>query len=449
MTPRSPWVWVPALAIVASLAQADFFGDLDTTAPPSRVQANSPITWMGWVQHKTAYGYRTPAPGVNRTQPDLTRFETQLYGQLGWRQGDWSARFAGSLAHDWLPDLQEADLWQGNAFNQEQKDARRWQWQWADSYLGWQSGDAWLKAGYQTLAWGEAESLIVTDVLARRDQRWPGQQDLEDTRLPIPAITLNWAGQLDLVVLRWADTDRLASAYDDFDTLAALRATGAEINQRKAENPYSVAMRWQHSGSGYDLSLMAADVNTYQLSLEAVTLGNQGPEAFTFRPDRRQVIGAGAQWVRGAWLLRTEQAVHHGERLATPNPIEPWAETTQWRNMVGVEYSGFRQLTLTLELGSQYLLDSAEPVAADDWQLSQSARARYTTWNDRLALTTQLIGLPGNEGLVSRLAADWQVSDPLSVGLQWVDYQTWETDQALHPFRNQDAVVLNLRYGFY
>lgn len=449
MTPRSPLVWVPVLATIASLAQADFFGDLDTDATPTRLQSERPIDWMGWVQHKTAYGYRSPEPGVNRTQPDLTRFETQLYGQANWREGDWSARLAGSIAQDWLPDLQEADLWQGDAFNPEQKDARRWQWQWADSYLGWQSGDAWLKAGYQTLAWGEAESLVVTDVLARRDQRWPGQQDLEDTRLPVPALTFNWAGQFDLVVLGGAETDRQASAFDDFDNFAALRATGAEINEREADNPLGYVLRWQHSGSGYDISLMAAEVNTYQPSLKEVTMGNEGPEAFIFRPDRRLVIGAGAQWVQGAWLLRTEQAWHQGEHLATTDPMAPWAESTQWRNMVGLEYSGFRQLTLSLELGSQTLLDSAEPLAVDDWQFSQSARARYTTWNDRLTLTAQLVGLPGNDGLVSRLAADWQVSDPLSVGLQWVDYQAWEEDQMLHPFRNQDAVVLNLRYGFY
>lgn len=430
------------------LAEDDFFGALETQTTEAEPVSPSPVQWLGWVQQKVAYGYRKPEPGPSRDQSALTRLETQLYGQMSASHDAWSLRLAGSLTYDALPDLSEANAWETHEFTNGQAEERRWQAQWADSYLGWQAGNWWLKAGYQTLAWGQAESLIVTDVLARRDQRWPGQQDLEQTRLPVPALTLNWAGKLDVAVLGWAETDLNPAPFDDFDQRAGLRANGIEIRDEGAENPVGIAVRWQQRWPGLDLSWLAADVNAFEATLSDVSYSGAAPETTTFQPERRRVLGLSAQHARGSWLLKTEQAWHQGVQQATDNALEPWVESDEWRAMIGADYSGFRNLTLTLEIGSQMLLDPQADIGDDDIRLSQSARARYTTWNDRLELTAQGVNLPGDAGQVVRLAADWQVSDPFSVGLSVVDYLAQDSDQALYGVRNQDAAILNLRYGF-
>lgn len=435
---------MPGLA----LAEDDFFGALDTQATTTEPVSESPVQWLGWVQQKVAYGYRAPEPGPSRDRAALTRFETQLYGQMSASHEAWSVRLAGSLTYDALPDLSDADAWETHDFTDAQAEERRWQAQWADSYLGWQDGNWWLKAGYQTLAWGQAESLIVTDVLARRDQRWPGQQDLEQTRLPVPALTLNWAGKLDVAVLGWAETDLTPAPFDDFDQRAGLRASGIEIRDEEAENPLGVAVRWQQRWPGLDLTWLAADVNAFEATLSDVSYSGAIPEVATFQPERRRVLGLSAQLARGSWLLKTEQAWHQGVQHATDNALEPWVESDEWRTMIGADYSGFRNLTLTLEVGSQLLLDPPDDIDDGEIRLSQSARARYTTWNDRLELTAQGVNLPGDSGQVVRLAADWQVSDPLSVGLSVVDYLAEESDQALYGVRNQDAAIFTLRYGF-
>jgi hypothetical protein len=435
---------LPGLA----LAEGDFFSALDTDTVPSEPAAASPIQWLGWVQQKTAYGYHAPEPGPSRDEAAFTRVESQVYGQMSSRYDAWSVRLAGSVTYDALPDLSEAGAWETHEFTGEQAEERRWHGQWADSYLGWQEGSLWLKAGYQTLAWGEAESLIVTDVLARRDQRWPGQQDMEQTRLPVPAITLNWAGKLDLAVLGWAETDLRPAPFDDFDQLAGLRASGIDIEQSDADNPVGIALRWQQRWPGFDLTLLAADVNAFEPTLSNVSFEGAVPQTATFTPQRRRVLGANAQLARGSWLLKAEQAWHQGVHHATDNALSAWVESDEWRAMLGADYSGFRNLTLTFELGSQVLLNPDDAIADDELRLSQSVRARYTTWNDRLELTAQGVNLPGESGQVVRLAADWQVSDPLSLGISVVDYLAQDSDQALYPVRNQDAAIVNLRYGF-
>ncbi|WP_028670969.1 DUF1302 family protein [Saccharospirillum impatiens] len=435
---------LPCLA----LAEDDFFSALDTQAEPETPAPPGPVQWLGWAQQKVAYGYRAPEPGPSRDRAALTRVESQLYGQMNARHEAWSMRLAGSVTYDALPDLSDADAWETHNFTDKQAEERRWHGQWADSYVGWQDGNWWLKAGYQTLAWGEAESLIVTDVLARRDQRWPGQQDLEQTRLPVPAITLNWAGKLDLAVLGWAETDLRPAPFDDFDQLAGLRANGIDIRHNDADNPVGVALRWQQRWPGLDLTWIAADVNAFESTLSDVSFNGAVPETATFTPERRRVLGANAQLARGSWLLKTEQGWHQGVRHATNNTLSPWVESDQWRAMLGADYSGFRNLTLTLELGSQLLLNPDAAIEDDEVRLSQSVRARYTTWNNRLELTAQGVNLPGESGQVVRLAADWQVSDPFSMGISLVDYLAQDSDQALYTVRHQDAAILNLRYGF-
>lgn len=442
---------VAVLAFSIPAQAEDFFGEVETDAPAEPV-ADSPIQWLGWLQHKTAYGYRAPDNGASRDQAELTRFETQVYGQATADWSDFRLRLAGSLSHDWLPDLFEADLWTGYAFTDDQADARQWQFHWADSYLDWQHSDLWLRAGYQTLAWGEADSLIVTDVLARRDQRWPGQSDLEHMRLPVPAATLNWAGHLDLAVLGWTGTDRYPAEYDEFDPLIAWRSGPTDIREQNPDQPLGYAARWTGRWPGTDLSLIAADVNDTQTSLTDVTLGMAGGQPFvdrvTFQPQRRQVIGINLQRAFGSWLLKTEQAWHNGVHLASDDPIEPWTDHQQWRGMIATDFTGIGNLTLTGEIGVIHTLDWENTLAVDETRLSQSLRVRWTTWNDQLDLTAQAVNLPGNEGAITRLETDWQANDQLSLNASVVEYWADEEEQDLYAFRDNDAVVFAVRYGF-
>lgn len=439
---------VPLVMAFAMPGQAnDFFGDVDTTAS-APVAPSGPVQFLGWAQHKTAFGYRAPASGFSRDEAALTRFESTLYGQVTGRWGDVSVRAAGSLAHDWLPDAERAGLWSAYEFTAAQANARRWQGFWDDSYVRWQPGDLWLTAGYQTFAWGEAESLTVTDVLAPRDQRWPGQADLETVRLPVPALHMTWRDALELVVLDATAADRLAGPFDEFDALAELRTSGASLSTQTPSQRVGLAARWQQRWSGLDVQVMAASLNAYTPTVRSVTFGGSGPEQVILRPEALTVVGAGAQWVLGSWLWRMEQAWHQGVHLPTEQALAPWESVDEWRSMVGAEYSGWSNLTVSAELGTMRITRNGAAVDADAWRWSQSLRTRWAGWNERLTLTAQAVNLPGNDGLLGRLDAEWKPSDPLTVGVSVVEYHAWDEEQMLHPARHNDAMTLNLRLGF-
>ncbi len=442
-------LWFFALTLAGALpSQADdFFGAVETKASAEPVVDESAWQRRAWLTQTLGYGYRTPAAPVSRDDANLTRVETELYGQWDWREGNWRLRLAGSLIQDWLPDMERVGLWSGYEFTESQARARDWRWQPADSYLSWQSGDWWLKGGYQTLAWGEAETLKVTDVLARRDQRWPGQEDLDNLRLPVPALRINWHNSVDLVLLPEMPTDQRPAAFDEFDPLLALRSNGEpRILTREGEDP-GWALRWQSRQSGWDAQLLLADVYSFELYPTEVSMTEGGRERLTLEPWRQQVVGLGIQASQGSWLFKTEQAWHRGVQLMRQDPSAPWLERDQWRAMIMAEYAGVQDLTLTAELSGIHTPDHHPELLEKQWQTGASLRARYTLFNERLELNGQALRLPSDQGDVVRLSADWEFSDRFSASATLIDYSAHSERDRLYPYRHNDTLLVDLTWN--
>lgn len=436
-------VWTYSLTPTA-LAE-DFFGTVETrTDTHDTAESDSPWQYRGWLQQKTGYGYRAPAAGVNRDRAELTRTETQFYNQVNWGSGPWRVQLAGSLVHDWLPDMERAGLWNGYDFTDAQSDQRRWRLELADTTVSWQKADWWLKAGYQTLAWGEAESLKVTDVLARRDQRWPGQEDLEKLRLPVPAAVITWQNRLDLAVLVSPLPDRQPAAYAEFDPYINLRTGNPQsdpiLHTRKETNP-GIALRWRESWQGIDTQFILADVASYDTAPVGLSLQEAAQPIITLDRGRQQIAGLGVQATHGTWLLRSEQAWHRKVYQPGADPTAPWQQNDEWRSMIGADYTGIHNLTITGEVTWRYREDGH-----DRWQTGGALRARYTLFNERLTLEAFNLHLPGGEGSILRLSGEWEYSDKLNLNLALIDYSAEEQTDLIYPYRHNDSVLLTVRW---
>lgn len=438
--------WCAILLFVVPVALAeDFFGTVETRSETRDTpDLNSPWQYRGWLQQKIGYGYRPPAANVNRQSAELTRTETQFYNEVDWRRDAWRVQLAGSIVHDWLPDLERAGLWNGYEFTRGQADQRRWRLELADTYISWQQADWWIKAGYQTLAWGEAESLKVTDILARRDQRWPGQEDLEKLRLPVPAAVITWQNRVDLAVLVRPLPDRQPAAYAEFDPTIGLRTGTPDsdplMRTQEETNP-GIALRWRENWQGVDAQLLLADVASYETAPVAILPQEAAPPVIMFDRPRQQIAGLGVQATRGTWLLRSEQAWHRGVYAPAADPLAPWQQGDEWRSMVGTDYTGIHNLTLTGEVTWRYREDGH-----DRWQTGGALRARYTLLNERLTLEAFNLHLPGGEGSLVRLSGEWEYSDKLNLSLALIDYSAEGQEDLLYPYRHNDSVLLTVRW---
>ncbi len=449
-----------ALVVMATGAAAsatdDFFQSVPTTRTGNKPTAGTPWTSKAWLQQKTGWGYRRPAAPYSRDRADLTRTESELYAELDWRQANWQVRIAGSLVQDWLPDLEQGGYWTGYALTPAQRSARRWRREISDSYLAWKTRDWWFKAGVQTLAWGESETQKVTDVLARRDQRWPGQEDLEALRLPVPAASFTWRNQLDLILLPAMPGDRQPAAFDEFDPYIRLRQPengNVAVHVRNDDKP-GWAARWHTRQPGLDVQWMLADVYSFDMAptdwlwSDPQSHDSVGAlQSVVFAPWRQQVAGLAVQTVRGNWLLKTEQAWHHNTRMATRDPLTNWRPHDQWRAMAAAAFNGINNLTITGEFSWRHTRNHEPSLVDAQWQTGQALRIRYALLNERLELGGLALRLMGGQGQVWRTSADWSLSDHWSVGLSLIAYQATSDGQLLFDSRHNDTLLLTLRWN--
>lgn len=425
----------------------DFFDAVPTESSTDSLNLDSPWSSRAWLQQKIGYGWHMPGMPASRDQAALTRTESQVFGEINWRHNSWRLQVSGALGQDWLPELATTELFSAYEFTGEQRRQRRWRLDMADTFVSWQAGDWWLKAGYQTLAWGESESLKITDVLARRDQRWPGQEDLEQLRLPVPAAQITWRNRLDAVVLIHPLPDRMPSAGDEFDPYATLRQQhpGLTLIEERETRP-GFALRLRQQWPGLDAQWILADLASYETEPRPVTFAEQLTKIH-LTPWRQQIAGVGAQWGKGSWLLRTEQALHNNSKVAASDPRAPWQKTRQWRGMIGADYTGINDLLLSAEYSWLYIDQWRSDLGMPGYQPALSGRIHYNLYNDRLSLEAYGQSISGGEGRLLRLMAEWIFSDHFSASITAVEYDGRQADDLLYPYRHNDALIMNLRWS--
>lgn len=455
------------LALSTTTFSDDFFGAVETESETSNF-STSPYSFNGWVQQKVGYGFGQPDALFNREKENLTRLELSAESKLDWQINDQAKLvLAGRLTYDGLPDL--GDDWSGYEFSEAEQDHRGGQFQWRDSYLDYNWGETWLRAGMQTLALGESETLAVTDVLSTRDMTWIGQADLEDIRRPVPVVTFNTpvlGGQLSALALWQAGTDETAPAGAEFDPWIAFRAMEADVSVEDAEQSLETALQWQATLGSADVSLIAADLNTNQLTVgELALVIDQGApvmtesglplvSSVTLEQDRYQMVGAALSQALGSWLIKGETAFKQGLVQQPQGDLiaDPWPEKDLLQAMAGAEFSGLGNWLLTAEVNATQILDHDDQVLAQELALGWGARARWTGMNDRLSWQSSLIALPSDslstEETLIRHSLGWTLNDDWKLDVTAVSYQADDEGQSLYVYRNNDSVNASIRYSF-
>ena len=90
-----------------SAAQDDFFSTIDVDIEESGDRG--PVEFLGWVNQKFAYGFQAPGPLFSRSEKEINRIETSLFGQVDIDVDDSTAvRFGARMYHDdvyrWFDD---------------------------------------------------------------------------------------------------------------------------------------------------------------------------------------------------------------------------------------------------------------------------------------------------------------------------------------------------------
>lgn len=434
-----------------SHAQDDFFNTIDIDIDNEQ-DDDGPVEFFGWVTQKVGYGLEAPGPLFSRSEREINKIESTLYGQLDIDVDErtafrFSARYYHEEVYRWFDD---------NPYTEDEINTFRNLYQVRDFYLEHQpTNGIYFKLGNQLLVWGQSEYLRVTDLINVEDQFNFAQQDLENLRLQVPAMLVSfnvgdWV--FDSVVTHKAGRNLIGPAGDEFDQFITQRAAGFHILEQDPDRRSEFFFRASTQLAQGDLQIVAGEFNDNTPSVQRIeALRSPNPEVI-YHLNRMRAYGFSANWVEGSWLFFGEAGLHK-DKAVRPNAdsflrqVGGWEQKDQVLAAVGAEYSGFRNLVITLELDSIHTRAHSPFMLMEEDQISGGLRVYWTPLNERWQILGVWNELASDTGRVVRLQADYNWSDNLDLGVLYVDYST-TMNSPFAAFRFNDVFQLQLRYSF-
>lgn len=419
----------------------------------------------------------SPAPNLCPSPPpsssgfadyrNLARLRGQLLLQLDldlWRS--WEARMAGRGFRDVFYAIEGR-----SRFSDEVLDAHEREIEFGELWIrGSLLDDLDLKFGRQILSWGRSDNLRVLDLLNPVDLREPGLIDIEDLKRPVVTTRLDYyLGSWTLTGIaihesRFNDDPVYGS---DFDPLGAPGLPEETPANGGSDTEWAVALRGVFTG--WDVSLHWARIfqdepHVARSGPGAITLVPTQAGGFSFRGpvelrhSRLTLVGGSGQFTRGSWLFKGELAYLRGVELPKPIPVASYqvelvpVDTSRYDAMVGVEYAGFPETTLALEIVNRHLSgfsSELETFFVRRDRLEYSFRYTQDFWNARLHATAVvlLFGSHFQDGGIYRTQLAYDIRDALTLTGGVVAYREGDA-VPFNRYAHHDRLFAELKYSF-
>lgn len=384
----------------------------------------------GGVSQDISYNYAHDAPRAGETDHrglSGLRSRIDLEADLKF-SSDWRARFAGYGFYDWAYAIRNRD-----GYTDEFLDQYEWDADVGDAYIqGKLISGLDLKVGRQVVAWGKSESIRVVDILNPLDIRQPGRTDIKDLRLPVTMTKLDaYFGKWNLgaIAIHEIRFDKTPVIGSDFFTAPPPSPFLPPLGEEEPDEGFDrqeYALALNGIFQGWDLSLHGAYVFDDRPHLELT------PTELRLRHSRLWMGGLAANVALGNWLLKGEAAYLYGiEFFAAPGE-----KFSRLDALAGIEYSGFRDTTISLEAANRHLLDfdkrtkgSPDDASEDDFQTAIRITRKYFNETLEVTVLASTFGLDGKDGGFQRLQVAYDWTDSVEVTLGVINYMSGEKRQ--------------------
>ncbi|ABW68492.1 SH3 type 3 domain protein [Desulfosudis oleivorans Hxd3] len=429
----------------------------DTTASPWDVGGSVKLSTVFNVNHDPPEPGWTDHRGLSRMRSELDlQIDRDIYHS-------WKARVSGRAFYDFAYAIQGRDNYTSQVLDVYEDEAEI-----REAYVqGSLLPSLDLKVGRQIVVWGRSENFRVTDVLNPVDSRTPGLVDIEDIRLPVCMTRLDYytgAFSITGIAIPEIRFNKMPVVGNDFYPLN--EAQPGEVVPSPSLANTELAMAIKGIFHGWDASLYGAylfDDDTYYELLgyeytlvDTIPLPGGGTQPVyeqdivaVRRHARLYMVGGAANVTTGSWLFKTELSYTDGYRYTSTED-----EKGKLRWLVGLEYSGLKNTTVSLDL-LQTWVDDFEPAMkkmpdyAVETQFEAALRVSRTFLRERLELVFfgLLRGGQGEDGAFERLSASYDFTDRLTGGIGALFYQDGDsiTYDNIH---DNNRVYADLTYNF-
>jgi len=421
----------------------------DSNAPASSGDSlpESRVSIDGYAKFSSAYNIAHDEPLEDETDwRGFSKLKGSLYLELGARLlADWRVQISAKGSHDAIYDLRGEDEFSDDVVDNYETELTL-----TETYISGSLTDFLdLKIGRQIVVWGKSDNIRITDVLNPLDLREPGLTDIEELRLPVTMSRIdyyfgNWSlGAFMIHEIRYNQNPEFGSDFYPGDTPPPDEEDPAEGSD---ESEYALALNGIFSG--WDIAFYYADIlnDAYHPELISVfpTL------EIRLQHDRLALYGAAFNVAWGNWLIKTEMAYLEGFRFFNTED-----ETFSRIDLLaGLEYSGIRDTSVSLEVANRHLIDfderlSDDPDEAIEDDTQSVFRLTRSFLNETLSCTLLAIcyGTSQADGTLERLSLDYDFNDAVMVRIGVIAYQAGDGRLTGH-IEDNDRVYAELKYSF-
>lgn len=422
------------------------FDDAPGVEPDSDVQESGLPEWLDFQgsisgQVTAGFAHERPVPG----EPDyrglsMLRTRVELISDLS--RGTWKARFGVKGFYDAIYSLEGRSKYTDELLDEYEKELELTE-AWIQGAI---SEGLDLKVGRQIVVWGRSDNIRITDILNPLDLRQPGIVDIRDLRLPVFMTRLDYYfGNFHISPLMVHEPrfDKTPVYNGEFFPGKRSAPPASEPSVSLDNQQYGIAVDGVFSG--WDFSLYSGSFfdNGAHIGLN--------PAARPVRKySRLAMIGAASNLVMGNWLLKGEIAAFDGLEFANA----PNEDFSRLDLLAGVEYTGFNETVIAVEIANRHLFDFdsnlADPPDGRQEDLVQSViRLTRDFMHDTLHLTLLLssFGVFGEDGALQRYQIEYELNDDAMVKTGLVFYQSGD----YLPFQDlddNDRIFFELEYRF-
>lgn len=298
-----------------------------------------------------------------------------------------------------------------------------------------------LKLGRQIVVWGKSDNIRITDVLNPLDNREPGMMDIEDLRLPVTMMRLNY------YLGNW-----------DFSTILILEkrfdknpASGSEFNpfqgplpEKKAPGGIEYAFAINGIFRGWDITFYGARFFDNKPHFE------QHNAKLELRHSLLTMGGMAANLSSGNFLLKLEAAGFNGFEF---NNL-PEEKMSRYDVLLGVEYQWFTNQTLSLEIANRHIPDfkpelgnAPDTAEENEFQTAIRYSGNFNYDSLHILLLASAFGTKFDGGSFQRISVEYDLYDSCSITGGAINYDSGN----LFLFKNigkNDKVFLKFKYSF-
>jgi hypothetical protein len=293
------------------------------------------------------------------------------------------------------------------------------------------------------VVWGKSDNIRITDILNPLDLRLPGLVDIRFLRLPVTMTKLDYyQGDWNL--------GGIVIHEPRFNKFPVFNGEFFPFNQ-PVPDPEEPGVSWENQQaalslngifSGWDIAFYGAYVFDRQPYFSELSTGRREYPKVLFG-------GVATNVAVGNWLIKGEAALLDGLEFANTEE-----EKQRFDVLVGVDYSGFTETTITLEFANRHLIDFDERLAQapdsqkEDWN-QFAFRLTKDFLNDTLHFTLLVssYGIFAGEGGFERVQLEYDLRDNLTLTGGVVFYQSGDFP-SFQDVGDNDRLLFELEYRF-